>query len=121
MDGNILKQLRKEKGLSQTELSKQLNVTQGTIARIESNTRESSMELTKKIAEFFDVSLDYLEGLVEDRNGLTEEKEALVSDFISFLVENNVIKDENNIDKETERMILDMVRQEVRNLRKGRK
>lgn len=119
MNGYILKKLRKEKGLSQIELSKKLNVTQGTIARIESNNRVPSMELTKKIAKFFDVSLDYLEGLVEDKNGITQEKEALVSDFLKFLVENGIIKDENNIDKSTEELILAMVRKEIAKLKDG--
>ena len=40
MKGNILKELRKEKGLSQLELSNKLNVTQSTIARIESGKRK---------------------------------------------------------------------------------
>lgn len=55
-----LKELRKEKGLSQLKLAIELNTTQNTISRYETGDREPGIAELIKIADFFDVSLDYL-------------------------------------------------------------
>lgn len=55
-----LKELRKEKGLKQTELAKILNMAQTTYAGYELEQRTPDIEFLKKIADFYGVSLDYL-------------------------------------------------------------
>jgi len=59
---NKLKELRKKKNLSQTELSYLLNVAQNTISQWENNVRKMDISTAKKIADFFDVTTDYLLG-----------------------------------------------------------
>ncbi|CUO22219.1 MULTISPECIES: helix-turn-helix transcriptional regulator [Clostridium] len=119
MNGKLLKDLRKEKGMTQIALAKELGVTRSLIGMVETGKQDGGREFSKKVAEYFNVSLDYLEGLSDDRNGITKEKEALVSNFLKYLVETGIIKDENNIDKSTEELILAMVRKEIAKLKDG--
>jgi transcriptional regulator with XRE-family HTH domain len=56
-----LTQLRKEKGLPQKEVAAELGLTIGTLSAYE-NGREPRYEYLKRIAQFFDVSVDYLVG-----------------------------------------------------------
>lgn len=117
MKGILLKELRKEKNLTQQQLSKELGVARSLIGMIESGKQDGGREFSKKVAEYFGVSLDYLEGLVSERNGLTKEKDALVSDFLKYLVDNGIIKDENNIDETTQELIMTMVKKEISKLK----
>lgn len=123
MDGKILKALRIEKKLTQSELADKLNVTQSSIAAIENCRRKGNREFEVTVSNFFNVSLDYLNGLTSNKDETITSKEALVSNFLEFLVTNGIIKDSKNIDPDTEKMILKLVRQEVDKIkaRKGDK
>ena len=55
-----LKELRKQKNLTQTEIAKILNMAQTTYAGYELGQREPTIDTLKKIADFYNVSLDYL-------------------------------------------------------------
>lgn len=55
-----LKELRKQKNISQLRLALELNTNQNTISRYESGKREPGLKELIKIADFFDVSTDYL-------------------------------------------------------------
>jgi len=57
-----LKELRKEKGISQLKLAFDLNMNQNTISRYENCEREADYETLIKFADYFNVSLDYLLG-----------------------------------------------------------
>jgi DNA-binding XRE family transcriptional regulator len=57
-----LKELRTKKGLSQEELAQKLFITRETVSRYESGTRSPDLATLKRIAVFFDVSLDELLG-----------------------------------------------------------
>ncbi|MEM9859850.1 MAG: RstR family transcriptional repressor [Bacteroidota bacterium] len=54
--------LRKDKSWSQTDLSKLVGVSREIIGRYERNEVLPSIEVAKKIADAFEVSLDYLAG-----------------------------------------------------------
>ena len=60
MFGNVLKNLRMSKGLSQEELSNKFGVSTSTIGMYETNKREPNFDLLKEFANFFNVSTDYL-------------------------------------------------------------
>lgn len=60
-----LKELRIERGLMQSELASQLTVNQRTISNWENNVREPNIDMIIKIAQFFDVSTDYLLGVID--------------------------------------------------------
>jgi transcriptional regulator with XRE-family HTH domain len=63
--GNKLKKLRKEKNLTQSELSLSLGLSENYIAKIESGVRPS-METFRKLAAFFQVPIEYLVSEKED-------------------------------------------------------
>lgn len=55
-----LKELRKKKGMSQQRLAMELNVNQNTISRYETGEREADYKTLILIADYFNVSIDYL-------------------------------------------------------------
>ncbi len=58
--GNNIKELRKEKNLTQSELAKLLFVSQDTISLWECNKSTPSAEMLVKIADIFEVKVDYI-------------------------------------------------------------
>ncbi len=58
-----LKELRIEKGVGQIELSKAINVSKGIISLWENGLREPKLSNLIALAQFFEVSMDYLVGL----------------------------------------------------------
>ena len=60
-----LKELRIEKNLSHLQLAREINVSNAAISRWENQLRVPNIIELKKIAEFFNVSADYLLGLTE--------------------------------------------------------
>ena len=55
-----LKQIRKENGISQLKLAIELNTNQNTISRYETGEREPGINELIRIADYFNVSIDYL-------------------------------------------------------------
>ena len=55
-----LKDLRKQKGISQLKLAMDLSMNQNTISRYETGEREADYKTLIKIADYFNVSIDYL-------------------------------------------------------------
>ena len=55
-----LKELRKEKNISQLNLALDLSMNQNTISRYETGEREADYKTLIKIADYFNVSIDYL-------------------------------------------------------------
>lgn len=62
-----LKALRKERNVSQLKLAMDLNMNQNSISRYENGEREADYETLIKIADYFDVSLDYLLGRTDKK------------------------------------------------------
>ena len=61
-----LKELRKEKHLSQVRLSMELCIPQNSISRFESGVRKPDYDTLIQIADYFNVSIDYLVGRSDD-------------------------------------------------------
>ena len=55
-----LKYLRTKNNISQLKLSIDLNLNQNSISRYETGVREADYKTLIKIADYFDVSIDYL-------------------------------------------------------------
>lgn len=55
-----LRELRKSKRISQLKLALDLNTSQNTISRYETGEREPGLNDLIKIADYFNVSVDYL-------------------------------------------------------------
>lgn len=65
-----IRELRRERGLTQIELGKLINISASTIALWETGKREPDIKKLKEIANIFNVTTDYL---------LDNEKENLVA------------------------------------------
>ena len=76
-----LKYLRKHQELSQIEVAKRLNINQPRYNRYEMGIFEPDMETLKKIAQLFDVSLDYL---MENERTLSDAPELV--DLNNFII-----------------------------------
>lgn len=66
--GEILKELRLGKNLSQGDLGKYLNVTRQTVSNWEMDKRIPSNEMMEFLADFYNVDMDYLFGKTEIKN-----------------------------------------------------
>ena len=62
----IIRGLREDKDLTQSELGKIFNENQITISQYERGTRELSIEMLVLYAKFFNVSADYIIGLTQN-------------------------------------------------------
>ncbi len=67
-----LKELREEKNLLQKDVAKYLNITTSAYGYYEQGKRKSDIETTKKLADFYDVSTDYLLGRTDNKEDYTK-------------------------------------------------
>lgn len=68
-----LKELRKQKKISQLELAQIIGVSRSTVAMWETNNNEPDNETLIKLAKFFDVSVDYLLGRTDSTGTATND------------------------------------------------
>ncbi|AEM79783.1 helix-turn-helix domain-containing protein [Thermoanaerobacter wiegelii] len=111
-----LKELRKEKNLTQEDLAKILGISRSTIAGYETERKEPDYETLKKIADFFNVSIDYLLGRTDIRSPVDEITEA-VSDDPELLEFWNELKDREDLKllfKQTKKLSPKEIKQIIR-------
>ena len=84
-----LKELREERGFTQSEVAKAIGGTQSNLAKWEKNIVQPSAEFIIKLADFFDVTADYLLGRTDDLGVLVPgnnpqysvEEQKLIQDY----------------------------------------
>lgn len=64
---NRIRDLRQDMDLTQTQLANILNIHTTTYARWEQNNMQMKFPDIIKIAKFYDVSIDYIAGLTNDK------------------------------------------------------
>lgn len=80
--GTIVADLRKEKGISKTDLASQLGIHKNVLGRYERNEVFPSIDIARKIADILEVSLDFLTGKREVQiDKVTSERILEVSKF----------------------------------------
>ncbi|MDY0395378.1 helix-turn-helix domain-containing protein [Virgibacillus halophilus] len=80
--GDRLKKLRERKKMSQQQLADELNINRSTYARYELSNTQPDFEILKTIADFFDVSTDYILGHeTSEENKLDYYKNKIATDF----------------------------------------
>ena len=86
---NLLKNLRKDAGLTQKELADKVGVTNSTISFYEQEERSPSVDMIIRLSKIFNVSVDYLLGIDQMRNinlsGLKEEDIQLIQCMVEHL------------------------------------
>lgn len=80
--GKRLKMLREEADISQKELAKRLKISNVTLSQYENNVRRPDLQTLKIIADYFDVSSDYLIGRSGNKNNVEKSvNDDILSDF----------------------------------------
>ncbi|ABY93705.1 XRE family transcriptional regulator [Thermoanaerobacter brockii subsp. lactiethylicus] len=80
MLGKRIKELRKKKGITQKELASYLGISDRAVGYYESGQRTPPPDILQKIADFFNVSTDYLLGRTNIYNPADEITEAVFDD-----------------------------------------
>ena len=91
--GSKIKQLRKQKHLTQEQLAKRLWVTKSIISAYENGVRFPSLDILTQIAYIFNVTTDYLLGVNKrqyiDVSGLSLSKIQILNDLINEFKKEN--------------------------------
>ena len=78
--GKFLRELRKEKGLTQEQLAEKLNVSNRSISRYETGNNMPDISLLIEIADIFEVSIpEIINGERKNENMNQEKKETAVA------------------------------------------
>lgn len=88
MFGDRLKELREDKNLNQDELANMVNLTRSAISSYETNTNVPSLEVAIKLADIFEVSLDYLACRTDELynlNTFDDEQKSIILDIIGVI------------------------------------
>lgn len=89
--GERLRSLRIEKGITQKQFAILFKVAESTVSMYERSEREPAFEQLERIADYFDVSVDYLMGRTGDRSpsGIrkSEAKDPELADLMAKLEE----------------------------------
>ena len=98
MIGERLKKLRQKSKISQEELGAILGVRGSAVSRYETDKDSPSDGIKTKIAKYFNISTDYLLGVVNEPvpyydqkiflklpDGMTNEEKTMVMEFIGYL------------------------------------
>ena len=79
----VMKMLRKERGLRQKEAADQLGVAQALLSHYENGKRECGLDFLVAAANFYGVSVDYILGRTNSRNGTVVFSETLPESSVS--------------------------------------
>jgi transcriptional regulator with XRE-family HTH domain len=64
--GNAIKSLRIREGLTQEELAKKLKISRSAVGMYENGKRLPDVETLEKIADYFNVDMNYITGVVKE-------------------------------------------------------
>ena len=84
-----LKNMRKQSGKTQEDMSKYLDVARNTYSRYETGEREPDFETLIKLADYFDVSIDYLLGRTDNSTLIDKitKKAPIQDEGLKFILE----------------------------------
>ena len=82
--GERLKNARKNKGVTQIEAAKKLGVTNGALSGYERNYRDPDTEMLRKMADLYDVSLEWLLGRESNLIPLSKEEKDVAKQLEQF-------------------------------------
>ena len=109
MNGNKLRSMREKAGLLQKELATALNISTSAIGMYEQGRREPDNTTLKKIANYFNVSTDYL--LDNETNDKNTEKEIKEKEILKkALVNNGYMKENEDLTDEELSKLMEFVK-----------
>lgn len=77
------KELRQQRNLTQEEIAEEFYLNKSSISRYERGQQMPEIELLRKLAAYFDVSVDYLLGNSDNVNGDSISKDVYVPETIA--------------------------------------
>jgi transcriptional regulator with XRE-family HTH domain len=96
--GERLRKLRKEKGINQEELADVIGVNKATVSLYEIGKNDPSDKLKIEIAKYFNISLDYLIGVIDEPvpyyhhnvfiklpDDMSDDEKYLLSEYLDYL------------------------------------
>ncbi|MFS9260405.1 helix-turn-helix transcriptional regulator [Streptococcus infantis] len=111
---NRLKELRKEKKLSQKEIAKEMSISEKTLSRWENGESQIKPEKAQQLADFFGVSVGYLLGYESNRdlrNHLVHGTTDLnPDDFSDFIKKENELFFNENLQRLSEKNFINFVK-----------
>ena len=98
---NKLKELRKEKKLSQKEIAKEMSISEKTLSRWENGESQIKPEKAQKLADYFGVSVGYLLGYNDNLDMVLKGRGTDMADLPSVLVATEIdfLNDKKEIEK----------------------
>ena len=90
--GERIKKERKKRGISQRNLANRINISHTTIARIEKGETKPDASTTIALADFFQVSTDYILGRTDTRPEAIKPKEIFKSPYKETQTFKNIVK-----------------------------
>jgi transcriptional regulator with XRE-family HTH domain len=79
--GQILADLREERGIPQKELASQLNISISTVSNYENGVHCPDFKMLCRLADYFDVTTDYLLGRTKYPSPLGNLNQTLAEDY----------------------------------------
>lgn len=123
MFGIILKKLRTEKNITQKDLAKYLGVSDRSVGYYETGQRTPPPDIIEKIADYFNVSVDYLLGRTNIRNPYTikidtpEKANNFADEILQILIDTGELTKEElqsgKIDAEKKKKLLTKLRKAI--------
>lgn len=114
-NGRKLANLRKQKGMSQVDFAKKISLSPSTISMYEVNERQPDPTTIRKLADYFNVSTDYL--LDNDEISKVAENQDDTQEIVERIklmkyneLEKQLFKETGNLTDEQKRVILATVR-----------
>lgn len=101
--GKLLAKLRKEKGVLQKEVATYLNVTVATVSNYEKCVHLPDLNTLSMLADFFDVSTDYLLQRADYKAGIDTLNHPLSADYTVGDLMNTIIE----LDPKSTQLLLD--------------
>lgn len=95
-----LKELRETHNLSLRELSEKTGISKSALSDLELDKRTGTVEVLKTLADFYNVSLDYI---------TCRPVSSMVDDMIKVLVDEKIIVPGEPIDPETQEMLINII------------
>lgn len=114
MFGKKLKILRKKLGITQARLAKKLGISPSTVGMYEQGRREPDSTMLIKIADLFDVSVDYLIDFKKSKKKYVKNVDE-IADKVEYIIRNKEYLKNNKttISTETINSIVKAVREGI--------